>query len=98
MSRYDIELKPWESWDKGENPNWWSSYNNVKHERNRFYNEATLGNSLNVAAGLLCGLLYLFRRTQGQTRLVPGTELLESRNTTVLASGLICWDFDLPDD
>lgn len=98
LSRYGIQLEPWKSWEKGANPDWWSSYNNVKHERNKFYKEATLGNSLNATAGLLCGLLYFFRRTQGLIRLVPGTELFESNNTTVLASGLICWDFILPDE
>lgn len=95
LSRYNIQLKPWE---KGENPDWWTSYNNVKHERNNFYNEATLINSLDSTAGLLCGLLYLFRKTQGRIRLVPGTKLLERNNNTVLMSGLICWDFNLPDD
>ncbi|MCP9290726.1 hypothetical protein [Gracilimonas sediminicola] len=98
LTRYGIKLKPWASWENDSNPSWWTSYNNVKHERNKFYHEATLGNALQSSAGLLCGLLYLFRNTFGQIRLEPGTQLFESRNSTILASGLICWDFKLPDD
>lgn len=53
IPRYNVELAPWESWAKDKNPDWWHSYNKVKHERNQHFNKATLGNALNALAGLL---------------------------------------------
>ena len=84
LSRYDIKLSPWSDWNTGGNPDWWKSYNNVKHERNRFYSEATLETAL--------------RETKGKIQLIPGTQLFESKNSTVFADGSIRWDFKLPDD
>jgi hypothetical protein len=52
VPRYSLEFVPWESWAKDKNPDWWHSYNNVKHERNRYFNEATLGNALQALAAL----------------------------------------------
>jgi hypothetical protein len=40
------------------NPPWWTNHNKVKHERNKYYLEANLGNVLLSAAGLLIILTY----------------------------------------
>lgn len=53
IPRYGLTLTPWESWEKGGNPDWWKSYNNIKHERDKHFNEATLKNTLNAMAALL---------------------------------------------
>jgi len=53
VPRYGLRLTPWDNWAKGENPDWWRSYNHVKHERNRCFQEATLENSLNALGALL---------------------------------------------
>ena len=53
IPRYSLAFVPWESWAKDRNPNWWRSYNNVKHERNRYFSEATLKNALHALAALL---------------------------------------------
>ncbi|WP_417377497.1 hypothetical protein [Gimesia maris] len=55
---HEITLQPWSSWNSGTNPAWWKAYNNVKHQRNKHYSDATLRNSMNALAGLLCILLY----------------------------------------
>jgi hypothetical protein len=53
VPRYNLEFVPWESWEKDKNPDWWQSYNKVKHERNLHFNKATLNNALHALAALL---------------------------------------------
>lgn len=53
VSRFGMTLTPWENWSDGHNPDWWQSYNKVKHERDQHFNQATLKNTLNAMAGLL---------------------------------------------
>ena len=50
----DIQLEPLSSWmdNPYQSPNWWSPYNDVKHERIRNYKSANLKNVLNALAGL----------------------------------------------
>jgi hypothetical protein len=63
VPRYGLEFVPWDSWAKDKNPDWWHSYNKVKHERNRYFNEATLGNALQALAALLA-VNYLYCRVE----------------------------------
>ena len=58
MPSHALEFQPWRMWHSGENPKWWRSYNDVKHERNKHYREANLGNVLESAAGLLVLTVY----------------------------------------
>lgn len=53
VTRYGLTLTPWDSWANDQNPVWWRSYNNVKHERDAHYHEATLKNALNALGALL---------------------------------------------
>jgi hypothetical protein len=53
VPRYGLTLTPWDSWTSLDNPLWWRSYNNVKHERDLHFQEATLKNALNALGGLL---------------------------------------------
>lgn len=53
IPRHEMTLTPWENWSKGKNPDWWKSYNNVKHERDKYFNEATLQNMLNAMGALM---------------------------------------------
>jgi hypothetical protein len=53
VPRYSLEFVPWESWAKDKTPDWWYSYNKVKHERNHHFNKATLNNALHALAALL---------------------------------------------
>jgi len=63
VPRYSLEFVPWDSWAKDKNPDWWHSYNKVKHERSRYFNEATLGNALQALAALLA-VNYLYCRVE----------------------------------
>jgi hypothetical protein len=61
VPRYGLTFLPWENWAKGQNPDWWRSYNRVKHERNKYFQEATLQNALNALGALLIFNLYYYR-------------------------------------
>lgn len=99
LPRYKRSLIPWADWKRDQSPNWWRSYNGVKHSRDKHYSKANLETALNSVAGLLCGLLYLFRKTEGKDiRLKPGTQLFMSTNNTMLCNGTFCWCFSFPDD
>ena len=56
---HGLKLKPWINWANESNPDWWKAYTNVKHERNKYYPEATLKNALNAVAALYVCLFYL---------------------------------------
>ena len=49
---YGLSLTPWSNWNGDGNPEWWRSYNKVKHERSNNYKRANLKNVLNSVAGL----------------------------------------------
>jgi hypothetical protein len=53
IPRYGLTLTPWDNWNRDTNPDWWRSYNRVKHERDQYFGEATLKNALNALGALL---------------------------------------------
>jgi len=53
VSRYGLTLEPWSNWAGNTHPDWWRSYNDVKHERSAHFNKATLQNALNALAALM---------------------------------------------
>ena len=61
VPRYGLELRPWDNWSREDRPDWWRSYNNVKHERNAYFQEATLKNALNSLAALLCLIFHYYQ-------------------------------------
>jgi hypothetical protein len=63
IPRYGMTFTPWENWFAPKNPDWWKSYNNVKHQRDAHFNEATLQHAVNAVAGLLI-LNYIYYRIE----------------------------------
>ncbi|KYD30315.1 hypothetical protein [Parageobacillus toebii] len=71
-TKNNIILKPWSQWKhtpKYQSPNWWSNYNNVKHNRfgqdeegNIYFKQANLGNVLNALAGLFTLEMYGYKK------------------------------------
>jgi hypothetical protein len=61
IRRYGLELDPWDNWRSGKTPNWWQSYNKVKHERVLHYAEANLTNALNAVAALMIAVIFYYR-------------------------------------
>jgi hypothetical protein len=60
IPRFGLELRPWSSWNKTQNPVWWRSYNQVKHQRDQYFHQASLQNCLNAVAGLFVITFYYY--------------------------------------
>jgi hypothetical protein len=61
IDRYGLSYRPWDNWNGTQNPNWWRSYNNVKHQRNNHFNEANLQNTINAVGALLLVVVYYYK-------------------------------------
>ena len=61
INRYWLTFTPWENWKNWTNPDWWSSYNNVKHHRNDCFKEANLQNTINSVGALLISVAYYYK-------------------------------------
>jgi hypothetical protein len=75
ITRYGLKLEPWSNWKGNKTPDWWISYNKVKHERNKHFEQANLKNALNAVAGLFVLLLFLYRDDAVNGTLVPSPTL-----------------------
>jgi len=55
VPRFGLSFRPWDNWalNSTANPNWWTSYNKVKHQRDTCFDQATLQNALNALGALL---------------------------------------------
>jgi hypothetical protein len=98
LPNHNLAFIPWEAWGKANNPAWWQSYNNVKHERSKFYQEANLGNVLAASAGLLVVLAYFHQPELylPSPPIAPNFRILrfERRYANVLAWG---YTYSFPD-
>lgn len=61
IDRYGLVYKPWIDWLDQKNPDWWRSYNKVKHERNSHFHEANLKNAINAVGALLITAIYYYK-------------------------------------
>lgn len=61
LNRYGLEFMPFENWKNDNNPDWWSSHNKVKHERNQYFELANLQNALNSVGALLICVTYYYQ-------------------------------------
>jgi len=66
VPRFGLELTPWSNWNGESNPLWWSSYNDVKHQRDIHFDKANLKNTLNSMAALNIVILYYYRELLAQ--------------------------------
>lgn len=78
VPRYGLSFAPWLNWAGPTNPDWWRSYNRVKHERDTYFNEATLKNALNALGALLIVTYHFYARTLA----VPPAKVLLPKHTT----------------
>lgn len=68
MMRHGISFVPWESWKSGTSPSWWKSYNNVKHERSKFFQEANLGNAIWALGGFAVLITYFHHNELAESK------------------------------
>ncbi|SRR6266511_1388173 len=62
VPRYGLSFRPWSNWADRSNPLWWRSYNNVKHQRDVHFKQATLKNALNALGALLIVTFHYYAR------------------------------------
>jgi hypothetical protein len=74
--RYGLVRLPWQQWDQNSNPNWWRSYNDVKHERQGHFASANLGNALDAMAGLFVLVSYLCEEELRARTALPWPQML----------------------
>ena len=77
VPRYGLSFKPWLNWADDKNPEWWQSYNNVKHNRDAHFKKATLKNALNALGALLILTFHLYSRTLA----TPPKDVLDPKDT-----------------
>ena len=77
IPRLESDITPWDTWNNGNNPDWWRNYNKVKHERGKFFEEANLKNSLYALGGLFAILLYFYQPEACRGDLYPFPRLLD---------------------
>ncbi len=75
VRRLGSSLTPWKDWTGG-NPQWWKSYNDVKHHRHLHYAEANLKNVLHAACGLYVLVFYFYYEAFQKHELVPALKAL----------------------
>jgi len=61
ISRVGMVLKPWDNWLGDVNPDWGKSHTDVKHQRNVYFKEANLKNTLNAVGSLLISIIYYYK-------------------------------------
>jgi hypothetical protein len=77
VPRYTLSFEPWLKWAVKDNPDWWKSYNNVKHKRHQHFAEANQFNAFQSVSGLFCLLLYLYHDEVINHSLDPWPRLLD---------------------
>ena len=61
MDRFGLNVTPWDNWNQSKSPDWWKSYNAIKHDRGNHFQEANLENTFRSIAGLFILLIYHLR-------------------------------------
>lgn len=103
IPRFGLQLQPWSSWSRPHvrRPEWWAAYNNVKHERHRYFSEANLEHTVNAAAGLLILLLYFYREEARMGALAPNPTLFRPEERRIGGATMydteLLWDYRLND-
>lgn len=92
MHRYGLTLEPWTNWGGDTNPAWWHSYNNVKHERNQYFHEANLHNTLNSICGLAIVVLYYYHELFSQVN--QGQDIKDTTSVLLPSLSLIEYNQD----
>jgi hypothetical protein len=85
--RYGLALTPWENWQSGRVPLWWTGYNNTKHHRHTHYDSAHLENALRAVSGLFVATLYLYREKAEAAELTPKPKLFKAGSGFLIGGG-----------
>ena len=67
----DHPIRPWQEWNTGETPEWWTDHNKVKHYRHSSFKKANLRNTLYSLSALMLIIMYLYRKVGGGSYETP---------------------------
>lgn len=89
------EIRPLEQWNVGHTLSWYQDYNTVKHDRNREFGRANLGNLISATGAVFCILFAQFHNlifTLNQPTIMYSND----ENTGELSSGNMLFGIILP--
>lgn len=77
----DLSFDPWESWrERGETPQWWRDYNDVKHHRDRCFSKANFLNAWQAMSALFLSCIACYRQIGATDILPPSSCFAASRD------------------
>lgn len=80
LPRYGVTHQPWVNWTANQPPLWWSDHNKVKHQRDQYFERATLKNCLNAVGGLFVAVLHLYEHEAANGELLQLPRLFNVGN------------------
>lgn len=103
IPRYELKIKPWDGWSNNSSPDWWQSYNKIKHDRTAHFSRANLINSVKSVSGLLLLLLYYYKAKNGGNDQEFSAfyspklfDVVDNRPDDGMIGGGIFWGYYLP--
>jgi hypothetical protein len=73
IPRYGIgPWQPWCGWPKEDTPSWWRAYQDVKHNRDKYFWKANLDNTICSVMGLYSLLLHYYKKQMDSFELSMG--------------------------
>lgn len=93
LPKRGMEFYPWRDWLSDKTPGWWSTYNNVKHERDIHYAQASLESCLLAMSALLVLLVHYYRDALYKHELSGWPHIVSLRGVGRIVLGQ---EFDLP--
>lgn len=80
-----MQITPWDSWfaPTPAKPDWWGSYNDVKHGRSENFKKANFKNVRDGLAGLFLACVHL-GKLEGVKELIPPSALFDTDDRLVL--------------
>ena len=73
-----LTLKPFEKWEDGKSPSWWTAYNDLKHNKSKNFKKANLENAICASSGLLVLIKYIALVLNCSPILFSGTKLMHA--------------------
>lgn len=77
----DLSFDPWGSWrERGETPQWWKDYNDVKHHRDQHFSKANFLNAWQAMSALFLACIAYYRQIGATDILPPSSCFAASRD------------------
>lgn len=93
LPRWGIHVRPWETWGKGNPPDWWQSHNKVKHHREEHFQRANLLRTIESVAAVYVLNIYVNPTAAEDGSLIPMPSLF--RPAPPHCAGTTFGDFDV---